>query len=71
MHDLDPERMGGVKIVPFKDEQAIAEATAAWLEAAPTIEERRAFAEKNVAYLRTIIDIRERMTTLNKLYAEL
>jgi glycosyltransferase involved in cell wall biosynthesis len=71
MHDLDPERMGGVKIVPFKDEQAIAEATAAWLEAAPTLEQRRAFAEQNVAYLRTIIDIRERMITLNKLYAEL
>lgn len=69
MHDLDPARMAGITVVPFKDTDAIVKAAADWLERAPTPAERAAFAATNIAYLRGIIDIRERMKAINTLYA--
>jgi glycosyltransferase involved in cell wall biosynthesis len=68
MHDLDPTRMAGITVVPFQDAEAITRATAAWLERAPTAVERASFAATNIAYLRDIIDIRQRMRTIYELY---
>lgn len=69
MHDLDPARMAGITVVPFKDTEAIARATAAWLERAPSAAERAGFAATNIAYLRGLIDIRQRMQAIYRLYA--
>ena len=71
MHDLDPEKLKGVRIVPFKDKDAIVARTLEQLRDAPTAAQRAAFAEHNVAYLRTIIDIRLKMDALYRLYGSM
>ena len=71
MHDLDPGKLAGVRVVPFKDAAAIAEAAAYWLERRPSPEERGRFAEVNRGYLRSVIDIRMKMSRLNALFASL
>jgi glycosyltransferase involved in cell wall biosynthesis len=71
MHDVDPAQMAGLRIVPFKDADAIEKATAFWLENRPSAEERAAFARTNTEYLRGIIDIRTKMKALNALFDQL
>ena len=71
MHDLDPDKLQGVRIVPFKDKDAIVARTLDWLRDAPTPTQRAAFAEHNAAYLCTIVDIHLKMDALNALYASL
>jgi glycosyltransferase involved in cell wall biosynthesis len=68
MHDLDPARVKGVKVVPFKDRRAIAERTLEWLNEAPSTVQRAEFARQNVDVLRTMISIGQKMTALYRLY---
>lgn len=68
MHDLDPTRMAGVRIVPFKDPSAIADAACAWLRDRPSAAQRAEFARQNTDYMRGIIDISIRMRKLFALY---
>lgn len=68
MHDLDPARVKGVKVVPFKDRQAIANRTLEWLKESPSKAERADFARQNVDVLRTMISIERKMDALYHLY---
>lgn len=69
MHELDTGRLDGVRTVPFKDEEAIYSAAAAWLEKRPLPSERNAITEANVTYLRELLDIRKRVRAFQDLYA--
>jgi len=68
MHDLDVTRLEGVRMVPFKDASAIAEAVEQWLQAAPDAARRAGFAKHNTDYLAGVIDIRLKMKVINDLY---
>ncbi len=71
MHDLDPGRLRGLLVVPFKDKDAIARAARQWLNTPPSAAERAANAEHNARYLHGVIDIRLKMDRLYALFGSL
>lgn len=68
MHDLDPSSVKGVKVVPFKDSEQIAQRTMEWLATPPSKADREAFAAHNVEVLRRMISIELKMEALYRLY---
>ena len=68
MHDLDPTSVKGVKVVPFKNSDKIAERTMEWLAAPPSKADRESFAAHNVEVLRGMISIELKMEALYRLY---
>ncbi len=68
MHDLDVSKLDGVRMVPFKDSDAITEAVNAWLAQAPDTSAREGYARHNTDFLRGVIDIRLKMDAMYALY---
>lgn len=68
MHDLEVEKLKGVRMVPFKDKASITAAVNAWLQESPDASARAVFGAHNTGVLREVLDIRLKMKDLNRLY---
>jgi glycosyltransferase involved in cell wall biosynthesis len=69
LYELDPARLEGISVVPFKDPAAIEAAMRRWVRERITPERRLAMARVNTAYLNTVISVERKMERLYDFYA--
>lgn len=68
LHELDPARLKGITVVPFKDPAAIEAAMRHWIARDISPEQRMEMARVNTAYLNTVIGARRKMERLYEFY---
>jgi glycosyltransferase involved in cell wall biosynthesis len=69
LYELDPSRLEGITVVPFKDPAAIEAAMRKWLGEGVSPQRRLAMARVNTAYLNTVISSERKMERLYEFYA--